>query len=79
MASIPTSTTATSTWTPLPHRQADRVSILNSTEVQLEIRRDQSNDTLELAPGQSVGLRLVVSTSEIQIKGDGPVQLIIEA
>jgi hypothetical protein len=55
------------------------VSILNSTEVQLEIRRDQSNDTLELAPGQSVGLRLVVSTSEIQIKGDGPVQLIIEA
>jgi hypothetical protein len=79
MASHPSNFDATSTWTALPHRRADHVSILNSTESDLEIRRGDSADSMLLAAGKSAGLRLVVSTSEIQVKGDGNIQLIIES
>lgn len=74
----------TTSWAGLPDLKAERVSLLNKTGADLEIRhagQTSAGEQITIADGQSVGLQVNWKASEIQIKasaGAAGVQIIID-
>jgi len=74
----------TTSWAALPDVRGEYVSILNGTGAALEVRHSgqtAAGESVTIADGQSLGLKVAANASEVQIKAAGGaagVQIVID-